>query len=876
MKHKRAAILLARGLLGSLLAGPGLAALGEASSGAPEIRLPVAPPPKSEEPGNVRVLRHEIMKAVVPPPPDFSQGVEFPTPASQNPPAFDEKLLLGQAGGPPPPPDFSGYSSSGPAVRGAVNPPAKALAFSAPVVVMGPELGPGQWKLTADRVVGQNDSEYIQAMGNAAIVKGTDSLKADFIRYYKGSRWVILKGNVRVVWEGDLLEAEEAEFDLANRIGWLKRGKIFVGQAHLYFETEYARKYAASSYRFQNAKITGCDGEKPAWDFRAEEGDITIDGRTKLWHAQFNAKDTPVAYAPFLSLPGAARRQSGLLMPEISQSTRRGASVNQPYYWVIDDERDLTFYENAMSRRGIMQGLEYRHTDNPGTKGDWRLDFLNDRLTTRSSSGEDKYLQNDGLLRPNSNRWWLRSKYNGFAFDPAWNLKVDLDAVSDQNYLREFGNGYSGFQTNRKAFLKDFGRDIDVADSLTRTSTAFVSRSWDHYGVAAKLGWTQNLAYRNGNNPGAKDPTVQTLPEINLFAFKDQVPGTPLDFEAGTQFSYFWREFGTRGMRTDIHPTVSLPMPLGPFTFIPTAGLRHTAYAVNEYSNEPATTTSNKTPMRTMYELGFTGFTEFSRVFRLKDTLPEASAENVGRSEWGAIRHSVSPRLEFAYVPAPASQDRLPTFDSVDRITRRNAVTYSLTNVLDRKRTSVVAQGTHNATTPVAAVDYLDFFRLRLEQSFDRDEAARTERTSTYPRRPFSDIILDAVVKPEKYLSLTSRTYYSPYLNRPTEHEHVLTLTKEKLGEIRFGHDYLHPVDEYKRKRTQDVQNLRLGLDYQLTDRLKLTTDYRMDIAGHSDLEKSAALVWTDQCYDLQLRYSRSPGDTSVELRFNLLDFGKP
>jgi len=72
------------------------------------------------------------------------------------------------------------------------------------------------------------------------------------------------------------------------------------------------------------------------------------------------------------------------------------------------------------------------------------------------------------------------------------------------------------------------------------------------------------------------------------------------------------------------------------------------------------------------------------------------------------------------------------------------------------------------------------------------------------------------------------------------------------------------------------VQALRLGLDYQLTDKLKITTDYRTDIAGNSDLEKSAALVWTDQCYDLQLRYSRTPGDTSIELRFNLLDFGKP
>jgi LPS-assembly protein len=871
---KRTCICLALGLFQCLTPWPALAVVDDTLSGTSEIRLPVSPPPKSADDASVRVVRHEIVKAVVPPPPDFAKSVENPTPSTGLPPTFDDKMILGQAGSPPPPPEFKGYSSSGPTLRGGVTPPATPN-FSAPVVVMDQGAGPGEWKLTADRVIGQNDSEYIQAVGNASIIKGTDSLKADLIRYYKASHWVMLKGNVRVIWEGDLLEAEEAEFDLNSRVGWLKRGKIFVGQAHLYFETEYARKYSASSYRFQNAKITACDGEKPAWDFHAEEADITLDGRTKLWHSQFNAAGTPVAYSPYLSLPGGARRQSGLLVPEISQSSKRGVTVNQPYYWVIDDERDLTFFENVMSRRGVMQGFEYRHTDNPGTKGDWRLDYLNDRKTARTSSAEDDYLQSDGLTRPNSNRWWLRSKYNGFAFDPAWNLKVDLDMVSDQNYLREFNSGLSGFESTRRNFLKDFGRDIAVADSLTRTSTAFVSRSWDNFGVAAKLAWTQNLSYMNGNNPASKDPTVQTLPELNFFAFKNQVPGTPFDFEATSQFDYFWRQYGTRGIRTDIHPTLSLPLPLGPFTFIPTAGVRNTAYAVGGYTAEPATTTTNKTPARTMYEMGFTGFTELSRVYSLEDGRLDATAENVGKSQWGALRHSIVPRLSFDYVPAPQSQERLPSFDSIDRITRKNLLTYSLTNVFDRRRTKVLARGAANATVPAAVDDYLDFFRLRVEQSYDRDEAARTEQLATYEKRPFSDIMIEGVIQPEKFVSLTSRTYYSPYLNRATEHEHLLTLTKEQLGEIRFGHDYLHPLDEYKRHRTKDVQVLRLGLDYQITDKLKLTTDYRMDIAAHSDLEKRAGLSWTDQCYNVELLFSRKPSDQSIELRFNLLDFGK-
>ena len=876
MKRKRFVLFLALGLLHCLLAGPTLAVIGESALGGPEVRLPVTPPPAPT--GAVRQIRFgDTRPAPVPPPPDFSKSVEIPTPSRIQPPVFAESLLMGHGGAQLA--QAPGMSSSGPEVRMGVLPPGLAGTLLPPPPPSFPAdtlLDPDQWKLSADRIEGQHDSEYVQAVGNAVLVKGLNVLRADSMRYYQSSRWVVLKGNVRVAWEGDMLEAEEAEFDLSNMLGWLKRGKVFVGKSHVYFQSETIRKYGASSYRFQNARVTACDGDKPAWSITAEEGDINLDGRAKLWHTRFNVMDTPVAYSPFLSLPGGAKRQSGFLVPEISHSTVRGYGVNQAYYWVLDDERDLTISEHAMTRRGFMHGLEYRHAENPNTKGDWRINILNDRKVASDVSQEDLRFQSDGLLRPNANRWWARSKFNGFINDPAWQVKLDLDMVSDQNYLREFGGGSSGFDATRTSFLKEFGRDIEVADSLTRTSTAYVSRSWDKFGLAGKMSWTQNLAYMNGNNPATRNPTTQTLPEVHAFAFKDAIPGTPLEWEATGRFDYFWRQYGTRGFRTDLHPTLSLPLPLGPVTFIPSVGLRNTTYGVGGYTNEPVTTTSNKSPSRTFPELGFTAFTEMSRVFGLGGAPLAALTENVGKSEWGAIRHSAAPRLEFSYIPAPQSQSRLPSFDSLDRLQRKNAITYSLTNVLDRKRTSVVVAPNGNATIPVAVTDYLDFFRLRLQQTFDRDEATRNDQLGTYARRPYSDLMVEATVTPEKYISLTSKTFYSPYLSRPTEHEHLLTLRKEKLGEVRFGHDYLYPLDEYNRKRTKNIQALTLGLDVELTDKLKLTTDYRMDIAARSDLEKSVGLTWTEQCYNVQLVFSRKPSDQKLELRFNLLDFGKP
>lgn len=899
MTKRRGTFYLALGLLYCLCAGQTLAVLAAPPGGVSEVRLPVASPAETGAGSDLRFGSRSAQIAQNAQNGQVGQGVGIPTllptpeslraenvtqPAGAQPPGsapLDETPVQRPVVPPAPTPPQPGFMGTGPELRMGVTPPTPPALPEPLAPGPGPtpppaaEPGPDQWKLTADAVSGQHGSEYIQAEGNAVITKGLNTLKADFMRYYQASRWVYLKGHVRVAWEGDILEAEEAEFDLTNMVGWLKNGKVFMGKQHVYFQSETVRKYGPSSYRFKEAKVTGCDGDKPAWSFTAEEGDVTLDGRTRLWHSRFNVADTPVAYSPFLSLPGAGKRQSGLLIPEISHSRVKGYTVNQAYYWAMSEEHDMTFYENVMSRRGLMQGLEYRHAEDPRSKGDWRVDFLRDKKTAAASSDEEDYLRGDGLTRPNKNRWWVRSKYNGFLGDPEWTLKVDVDAVSDQNYLREFNGGLSGFDSSRKSFLKEFGRDIEVADSLTRNSVALLSRSWERVGVTAKVGWTQNLQYMNGNSPGAKNPTVQSLPEVNAFAFKDSVlPGVPVDFEMGSRFNYFWRELGTRGSRVDLRPTLSLPLTFGPFTMIPSAGLRNTSYGIPKYSNEPGTTTTVKSPARTFPELGFTGFTEFHRVFRLGGGQLEPVAENVGRSEWLGLRHSVTPRVDFSYIPVPASQDRLPYFDSLDRLARKNLITYSVTNVLDRKRTVVSAAPSGNATIPVAATDYLDFLSLRLEQSYDRDEAARSQDLSL-PRRPFSDVMAEVGLKPEKFVNLTSRTYYSPYLGRPTEHEHLLTLNKEGLGEIRFGHDYLYPLTEYKRVRTKDVQALRLGADYQITPRLKFTSDYRYDIAGHADLEKTAGFLWKDQCYELELVYKRKPSDQAVEFRFNLLDFGK-
>jgi LPS-assembly protein len=557
------------------------------------------------------------------------------------------------------------------------------------------------------------------------LTQGPNILKADHATYYRATGWVHLVGNVDIDWSMDRLRAEEAEFDLRNKVGWLKNGEIFVAEQHLYFQGEHIEKHEGDHYSFKKARVTACDDPGEAWSIAMDEGEITLEGYAWLWNPRLLVRDVPTVYSPMAILPVKGKRQSGLLLPEWGTSSRNGFTFNQPIYWAISDEADATFYETWMSDRGLMQGLEFRHTPNTGTKGLWRIDYLNDAIREPTRADEDSQFQRDGLVRPNADRYWVRGKLDTHLLDPNWKAKLDIDWVSDQNYLRDFKIGKTGFAKNRQEFLEEFSRNIANADALERESAAMLSRSWDAGGVVAKTAWTQNLSYRNGNKDKDEDPSVQTLPELHAYLWKDRLFSGPLEFEAGTGATHFWRQYGTQGTRVDMYPKVSLPVRAGNVSVIPTLGLRETAYFISGYENHPADSHDDSFTTRTMPTMNVMAFTEYFKVFTLApspepptmdalaaeadrqdetldDRLRDSSllsdeflSSNLSdddqfravrdKGRWTKIRHAVQPRLEYDWAPY-VSQSTKPFFDELDRLSARNEISYSLSNILDRKR----------------------------------------------------------------------------------------------------------------------------------------------------------------------------------------------
>ncbi|MBU1003312.1 MAG: LPS assembly protein LptD [Proteobacteria bacterium] len=729
-----------------------------------------------------------------------------------------------------------------------------------------------QWQIKADKLSAQHDTEIIEAEGNVHLWQGKQYLKADFARYYRTTGWVYLRGNVEAVLGNDEMEGEEAEFDLRNKTGWLNNGQIFTPAQNLYFSGEHIEKHQGDTYSFKNATVTACDGEEKAWTIDMVEGEVTLEGYAWLWHPKLKAGGFPIFYSPLAILPAKGKRQSGLLLPEWGNSSRLGTFYNQPYFWAIDDESDATFYFNYMSSRGYQQGLEYRHTPDANTKGLWRLDFMRDRVTEDSEADEDDQFDNDGLTRSNSGRYWFRSKYDGYLFTPEWITKLDIDWVSDQNYLREFKNGILGYTQSDTIFLDEFNRDLDNADDNTRESNLLIHRSWDLGGVALKSQWVRNLEFENGNNYSSENDTVQTLPELSVYLWKTSFLDTPLEGQLDAKASNFWREYGTTGSRLDIHPKLSLPLAYQGISLIPTVGLRETAWMTDKDAGSPSTETDSANTSRFIPDVNVSAFTEFYKVYDLGGEdeliLHEGFA---GENRWTKLKHSIQPRLEYDWKPYVSQSDK-PFFDELDRVLAQNELVYSLTNLLDRRQETVTThkiEGQGSLTE--LSTNYLEFLRLRLEQGYDLREASRSDELGEYSKRPFSDIMAELSLNPREWLTYTHRSFFSPYLGEWTETNDSLRVDWDEVGWFRIRYDFNRAIDEYKRQNVRQIRQLRFDTYLSFFKPWYIGVGYRTDLKTGSTLEKLLTIIYQEQCWALHLLLDSTENESRVEARIVLL-----
>ncbi len=595
---------------------------------------------------------------------------------------------------------------------------------------------PRVWNVSADRIEYDQTQDAYTAVGNVAVTTQGRTLSADRVQLNQTSRLAFAQGNVRLTSDDDVLSGDRMRLNLDTETGTITDGTLFISRSHLYLSGHKIEKTGPQTYTADQIRITSCDGPDPDWELTGRKLKVTVEGYGYATHTALWAGRMPVLYSPILVFPVKLKRQSGLLMPEFGYSDRKGSEYLQPLYWAINDHSDATLYAHGMTERGVRSGLEFRYVLDEDSMGAFIAEGFQDmRVDDGVGDNSERWgYEDDARLRTNEDRYWIRMKHDQ-GFDSGWAARLDIDVVSDQDYLHEFKSDAYGYDETRKYFEKTFGRTIDDYNDPIRLNRLNLNRTWNLYSFNSDFRWYDDVIKRRIEDT---DDTLQQLPVITFDGVKQPIGKSPLYFDMASSYSHFYRINGTRGHRTDLYPRVYYPTTWWQALSIePSAGFRQTAWQIDFYETEPDH--GRDTLYRAIYDLKLDVSTEFFRVYDV------ALAGN------DRIKHALTPEVVYEFTPEEDQSD-FPEFDELDRIERKNLITYGFTNTLTARAPKLSAD---NATT----FAYTPFLRFKISQSYDINKDQEDDP------EPFSAISAELDLTPGRYINLDTDAQWSPYDN---------------------------------------------------------------------------------------------------------------
>ena len=446
------------------------------------------------------------------------------------------------------------------------------------------ESNPPPWSITADRITSSRVPLEITATGKvvlngpAAEDHGPLTVRADSLTYRQEGNVLEARGNVSLKEASSgLVRADALQLNLNNRTGRLEDTTITLADQELNFTGSVAEKTGPDSYRIEEGVITSCPtsgGQAPSWSIHCREASVTIDGMAVLKHASLQIKNVPLLYSPFLIVPAKTTRQSGLLFPELSESRRDGTGLIAPLFVNFSPSTDLTFFPGFYTIRGPFAGLEFRHLSAADSLLTMQGSYLNDRTSDAGPPGSDEDYRHDGYLRENHDRYWLRGKGDHY-FSDRLALHLDLDTVSDQDFIHEYRDSMAGFDQSNRDFLRSFNRGLEEGSLEYRESMLQLAGRSNLNTAGLELRYVDNALRRY-----TEVEPIHTLPRL---AWSSRLPlaGTNLALAWDTEYLNYYRDQGIGYQRLDLYPRLIAPLPLGRFLEGTVGGgLRETIYRV--------------------------------------------------------------------------------------------------------------------------------------------------------------------------------------------------------------------------------------------------------------------------------------------------------
>jgi LPS-assembly protein len=503
-------------------------------------------------------------------------------------------------------------------------------------------------RLEADQQ--RKEGDLFIAEGHAEVQYRGADLRADRIQYNSTTDVATAQGHVVFVHETQRIEAEQADYNVRTGLGKFEKvhgvvtvhrkpnGTVLVTTNPLAFVADEVDRTGENVYVLHHAWLTVCDPARPKWKFYSERATLRVNRRVALVNANFRLFRIPLLYLPYATAPaGQTMRQSGFLIPSAGNSSIKGFTMGDSYYWAPNPWSDVTLGATYLSKRGWQENGEFRIRPS-------------DNITI---SGTYFGVEDRGLPGPNGTRIPEGGTSTSILFNA--HLAEGWHAVADINTLTSF--------TFRLAFAPTFGEAVNSEVQ----STAFLSNSFN--------GLSVNFAADDYKDFLTAEPEtsieLRSAPEARI-SLQDRAPwrNWPIYFGFdlyGGAVSRSDPNFKTPAMvqRAEFSPRVTVPLHWGPWL-----GVTGTyAYHVTHYGSQDVAGV-------------LVGNSLNVSAGELTVDLRPPSLERIwdrGASKW---KHTIEPDVTYRYVSGVDDFGEIIRFDQDDTITDTNEFDFSLTQRL--------------------------------------------------------------------------------------------------------------------------------------------------------------------------------------------------
>lgn len=521
----------------------------------------------------------------------------------------------------------------------------------------------------------QKQGDLFIADEDVDIHYGDERLQADHVEYNEQTSEAVARGHVRFDFNNEHIEADEAHYNVStghglftNVRGTIKMARranplILVTQNPLYFQAPEVERFANDIFLVRRGWITICDPHHPVWQFYAPQARIRLNKSVALVGANFRLFRVPLVWVPYATAPAGEKiRQSGILLPMLSQSTTKGFVVGDAFYFAPKPWLDATLGAESLSKRGSSESAQFRARPFENTSIQYNYFGVIDR----------------GLLFPGPNGTQIREKQGGHQqqlevqslLPHGWRFVADINELSSLTFRLAFADTFGEAITSEvrsATFLTNNFRGFSF------NLAALSDKTFLSIPISSPTGMiTPALSVVLRQSPQARFDSVEQAPWHNLpiyFSFdsfaealhrQDDSPLNTAPFVPSTEFA----------------PKVTIPLHLGAWLGLTTSAAFRTTYFGGSFT--PAGLLSSLSITRDTGEL--TVELRPPTLERFFDRIPPDASRPRKR-----YKHAIEPLITYRYVTGVNNFGDFIRFDSDSTLTDTSEIEYGFTQRLYSK-----------------------------------------------------------------------------------------------------------------------------------------------------------------------------------------------